>query len=127
SFVSGERRLPACTSRQLAETPSVRSLWSVTGCSRQAAGYWRLAACAPQSESARGDLNKACDVSQFRADLPLMKHRFLSRHFLFPLSILAAVATTNAADKRNITEKDLFDFVWVGDAQVSPDGGRVAL
>src|SRR3954463_13293709 len=38
----------------------------------------------------------------------------------------AAVWTANAAEKRLITEKDLFDFVWVGDTQVSPDGGRVA-
>ena len=30
------------------------------------------------------------------------------------------------AEKRNITEKDLFDFVWIGDPQVSPDGSRVA-
>ena len=30
------------------------------------------------------------------------------------------------AQKRNITEKDLFDFVWIGDPQVSPDGARVA-
>ena len=30
------------------------------------------------------------------------------------------------AQKRNITEKDLFDFVWIGDPQVSPDGERVA-
>ena len=28
--------------------------------------------------------------------------------------------------KRNITEKDLWDFVWIGDPQVSPDGSRVA-
>jgi dipeptidyl aminopeptidase/acylaminoacyl peptidase len=28
--------------------------------------------------------------------------------------------------KRPITEKDLFDFVWIGDPQVSPDGSRVA-
>jgi dipeptidyl aminopeptidase/acylaminoacyl peptidase len=39
---------------------------------------------------------------------------------------LAAALPLHAADKRNITEKDLFDFVWIGDAQVSPDGGRVA-
>src|SRR5256714_11520159 len=39
---------------------------------------------------------------------------------------LAAAVHLHAADKRNITEKDLFDFVWVGDAQVSPDGSRVA-
>lgn len=30
------------------------------------------------------------------------------------------------AQKRNITEKDLFDFVWIGDPQISPDGNRVA-
>jgi len=30
------------------------------------------------------------------------------------------------AQKRNITEKDLWDFVWIGDPQVSPDGSRVA-
>jgi dipeptidyl aminopeptidase/acylaminoacyl peptidase len=43
--------------------------------------------------------------------------------------LLAAVLfarSTPAADKRGITEKDLFDFVWIGDPQVSPDGSRVA-
>jgi dipeptidyl aminopeptidase/acylaminoacyl peptidase len=30
------------------------------------------------------------------------------------------------AQKRNITEKDLFNFVWIGDPQISPDGSRVA-
>jgi dipeptidyl aminopeptidase/acylaminoacyl peptidase len=30
------------------------------------------------------------------------------------------------AQKRNITEKDLFNFVWAADPQVSPDGSRVA-
>jgi dipeptidyl aminopeptidase/acylaminoacyl peptidase len=28
--------------------------------------------------------------------------------------------------KRNITEKDLFSFVWIGDPQVSPDGSQIA-
>src|SRR2546423_4456041 len=49
-----------------------------------------------------------------------------SRFFLLIGFCLAAVVDLQAADKRNITEKDLFDFVWVGDAQVSPDGSRVA-
>ena len=31
-----------------------------------------------------------------------------------------------SAQKRNITEKDLFSFVWIGDPQISPDGSRVA-
>jgi dipeptidyl aminopeptidase/acylaminoacyl peptidase len=30
------------------------------------------------------------------------------------------------AQKRNITEKDIFNFVWIGDTQLSPDGNRVA-
>jgi hypothetical protein len=30
------------------------------------------------------------------------------------------------AQKRNITEKDLFNFAWIGDPQISPDGSRVA-
>jgi len=30
------------------------------------------------------------------------------------------------AQKRNITEKDLFSFVWIGDPQITPDGSRVA-
>src|SRR3954468_16257170 len=39
---------------------------------------------------------------------------------------LFLTVNASAADKRLITEKDVFDFVWVGDAQVSPDGSRVA-
>src|SRR6266403_312816 len=39
---------------------------------------------------------------------------------------LLAGAGSALAEKRNITEKDLFDFVWIGDPQVSPDGSRVA-
>jgi dipeptidyl aminopeptidase/acylaminoacyl peptidase len=31
-----------------------------------------------------------------------------------------------APNKRHITEKDLFDFVWIGDPQMSADGARVA-
>src|SRR3977135_246251 len=56
-----------------------------------------------------------------------MKHRSPMCRFLFLLSIMVAVLTAKAvAEKRNITEKDLFSFVWIGDVQVSPDGTRVA-
>src|ERR1044072_2901973 len=48
-------------------------------------------------------------------------------------SILSAVLITFVfvvspvhAQKRNITEKDLFSFNWIGDPQISPAGGRVA-
>jgi dipeptidyl aminopeptidase/acylaminoacyl peptidase len=30
------------------------------------------------------------------------------------------------AQRRNITEKDIFDFTWIGDTQLSPDGDRAA-
>jgi Tol biopolymer transport system component len=36
------------------------------------------------------------------------------------------VVSPAAAQKRNITEKDLFSFNWIGDPQISPDGSRVA-
>jgi dipeptidyl aminopeptidase/acylaminoacyl peptidase len=40
--------------------------------------------------------------------------------------VVVALSTAAGAGKRNITEKDLFNFIWVGDTQVSPDGSRVA-
>jgi dipeptidyl aminopeptidase/acylaminoacyl peptidase len=49
------------------------------------------------------------------------------------LAIVAAAAWTTtpglsltAAERRAVTEKDLFSFVWVADPQISPDGSRVA-
>ncbi|HEY0724841.1 MAG TPA: hypothetical protein VGD41_12795, partial [Pyrinomonadaceae bacterium] len=48
----------------------------------------------------------------------------------FRVSLLLLVVVSFAApafsQKRSITEKDLFNFVWIGDPQVSPDGARVA-
>jgi dipeptidyl aminopeptidase/acylaminoacyl peptidase len=56
-----------------------------------------------------------------------MKYRFqMLRSLLFFLINAACLTTNAAAEKRNITEKDLFNFVWIGDTQVSPDGARVA-
>ncbi|PYS98142.1 MAG: S9 family peptidase [Acidobacteria bacterium] len=42
---------------------------------------------------------------------------------LFVLLLVFTFAAS--AQKRNITEKDLFDFAWIGDPQVSPDGSTV--
>src|SRR5580693_9986861 len=40
---------------------------------------------------------------------------------------LAAQNTTpSTTSKRSITDKDLFDFIWVANPQLSPDGSRVA-
>jgi dipeptidyl aminopeptidase/acylaminoacyl peptidase len=48
--------------------------------------------------------------------------RAFARLFVVVLLVTFAVS----AQKRNITEKDLFDFAWVGDPQISPDGSTVA-
>lgn len=42
------------------------------------------------------------------------------------LLIVVSIGAPAFAQKRNITEKDLFNFTWIGDPQVSPDGSRVA-
>ena len=55
-----------------------------------------------------------------------MSNRIL-RAVLFTLVCLTIVPLAQGASaKRNITEKDLFDFVWIGNPQISPDGARVA-
>jgi dipeptidyl aminopeptidase/acylaminoacyl peptidase len=55
----------------------------------------------------------------------VLRHSFVIRHSAFVI-LLALGASTVSAQKRNITEKDLWDFVWIGDPQVSPDGAHVA-
>src|SRR5258705_5056134 len=42
------------------------------------------------------------------------------------LITLVFVVSPAAAQKRKITEKDLFGFNWIADPQISPDGSRVA-
>src|SRR5258708_120961 len=59
----------------------------------------------------------------------IIRHSFELRHSSFVICLLFGLLAgigTAFAEKRGITEKDLFDFVWIGDPQVSPDGSRVA-
>jgi dipeptidyl aminopeptidase/acylaminoacyl peptidase len=44
------------------------------------------------------------------------------------IAMVVCLLLTSAisAQKRNITEKDIFDFTWIGDTQLSPDGSRAA-
>src|SRR6266404_5439595 len=44
----------------------------------------------------------------------------------FVICLLIFTTSPAFAQKRNITEKDLFDFVWTGDPKVSPDGKQIA-
>ena len=55
----------------------------------------------------------------------VLRHSFVIRHSCFVILLALGIGTA-LAEKRNITEKDLWDFVWIGDPQVSPDGSRVA-
>jgi len=50
---------------------------------------------------------------------------------IFSLAMVASLAAQNStlpaiSQRRAITEKDLFDFIWVANPQLSPDGSRVA-
>src|SRR5436309_9440422 len=55
----------------------------------------------------------------------MRRHAMLSA--VLPCLLLCAlVSSPMAAEKRGITEQDLFRFVWIADPQISPDGSRVA-
>ena len=54
-----------------------------------------------------------------------MSNRILRAALLLSLCLTIVPYAPAAPAKRNITEKDLFDFVWIGDPQVSPDGAHV--
>ncbi len=55
----------------------------------------------------------------------VLRHSLVIRHSCFVI-LLTIAGGSALAEKRPITEKDLWDFVWIGDPQVSPDGSRVA-
>ena len=44
--------------------------------------------------------------------------------YLIATIVCFVLTSALVAQKRNITEKDLFSFVWIGDTQLSPDGSR---
>src|SRR5204862_7912834 len=70
------------------------------------------------------DAEKACQLGTPRQHWRMLPSH-LCRLILFALLSFIPIMS-QAADKRAITEKDLFDFVWIGDPQISPDGSRVA-
>ena len=40
--------------------------------------------------------------------------------------LVVALSFASAQSKRPITDRDLFQFQWIGDTQVSPDGAKTA-
>jgi dipeptidyl aminopeptidase/acylaminoacyl peptidase len=48
----------------------------------------------------------------------------MRRNLWLAAVVFLVLSGSSIAQKRNITEKDLFSFVWVGDTQISPDGNR---
>src|SRR5262245_37479279 len=65
-------------------------------------------------------------ASTFFTKAEAAMNRHLLRPFLVSGLAACALMTAAAAERRDITEKDLFKFVWVADPQISPDGSRVA-
>ena len=49
-----------------------------------------------------------------------------SMRLRFAILLCCLAATAAFAQKRPITEKDLFQFVWIADPQISPDGSQAA-
>ena len=75
----------------------------------------------------RDSLDRYTLTSGLRPNYSAIPRFNMSKFFVICLLLgLSAGAGSALAEKRNITEKDLFDFVWIGDPQVSPDGSRVA-
>ncbi|PYK15188.1 MAG: hypothetical protein DME55_14015, partial [Verrucomicrobia bacterium] len=85
----------------------------------------RQSACQAKSEW-RMTKQMPSDQMTKRFGSSCLRFGFLHSFVICLLLGLLAGAGTAFAEKRNITEKDLFDFVWIGDPQVSPDGSRVA-
>lgn len=50
----------------------------------------------------------------------------MRRCLLLVLIMVTCVWVPAYAQKRKITERDLFNFVWIADPQVAPDGSRIA-
>ena len=75
----------------------------------------------------RDSLDRYTLTSGLRPNYSAILRFNMAKFFVICLLLgLSAGAGSALAEKRNITEKDLFDFVWIGDPQVSPDGSRVA-
>ena len=55
-----------------------------------------------------------------------MPNRILHAVFFTLVCLTIGPLAQGASAKRNITERDLFDFVWIGSPQISPDGAHIA-
>jgi len=76
--------------------------------------------------SAMMRLPKRRQAAALQTDLHERESLDMRKHLVAVLCFLAIFAIAAAAQKRNITEKDIFDFAWVADPQISPDGSTVA-
>ena len=56
----------------------------------------------------------------------LVEGMCMKKTFVCLVFVVSVFAAAGFAQKRNIMEKDLFDFAWVGDPQISPNGQSVA-
>src|SRR5260370_30185037 len=61
-----------------------------------------------------------------RHQQPPGKETTMRSRLLLGFVVITLFVCPVLAQKRNITEKDLFNFVWAADPQIAPDGSRVA-
>ena len=62
-----------------------------------------------------------------RKTTPRTRMKFCLSAFIITLATVTSIVAQNSSPaKRSITEKDLFDFVWIANPQLAPDGSRVA-
>src|SRR5215470_15164527 len=73
----------------------------------------------------RKSLHRHTVTSVLRFNDSTVQRFNVAKLFVIFIALIAA-SSTALGEKRNITEKDLWDFVWIGDPQVSPDGSRIA-
>jgi hypothetical protein len=56
-----------------------------------------------------------------------MHHRFSRAIRSSAVAVVLYGVAAGAAERRAISDQDLFEFVWVADPQISPDGSRIAV
>jgi hypothetical protein len=62
-----------------------------------------------------------------RWDFSCMGEHLMRAKNVIAMTVCLLLTTALVAQKRNITEKDLFSFTWIGDTQISPDGSHAVV
>jgi pyruvate/2-oxoglutarate/acetoin dehydrogenase E1 component len=64
-------------------------------------------------------------ITRHHRRAPATRLARIARLTLVSTAVALAVGAADAQERRPITETDLYDFVWIADPQMSPDGSKV--